>query len=157
VIRPNRRTFAVRSATLTVLKPGGRPGRAARRREDAAMPNSVVHGTDIATGEQHSIVIEGVNRAHAEVLALKRGLRVDSVEPDQLCPGDESRLAAINFVDPTEPLNAPAIDALELDDQPFTLPAWFTVRRCRQARLFGALLLVGGLAAYFAHTPHEGY
>jgi hypothetical protein len=125
------------------------------------MPNWIVVGTDIETGETQSLVIEGMSRAHAEVLALKRGMRVESVEPDQLCPGDDSRLGAINFVDPTEPLEPRQSGALpgdlELDQTPFLLPAWFTWQRCRQAKILGLVMLVMGAAAYFAHRPHELY
>ncbi len=123
------------------------------------MPNWLVHGTDIETGEAQSIVIEGISRAHAEVLALKRGMRVESVEADQLCPGDDARLSAINFVDPTEPLagGASGGDEFELAEPGFTLPAWFTCRRCKQAKVLGGLLLLAGAVAYFAHMPHEGY
>ncbi len=120
------------------------------------MPNWIVVGTDIETGETQSLVIEGISKAHAEVLALKRGMRVENVEPDQLCPGDDSRLNSINFVDPTDPDDAPK-DTLELPDESFTLPAWFTCRRCKQAKTIGLLLIIGGVAAYFAHMPHELY
>jgi len=121
------------------------------------MPNWIVQGTDIESGEAQSIVIEGISKAHAEVLALKRGMRVESVEPDQLCPGDESRLGAINFVDPTEPVAKTGSEELELAAPAFTLPPWFTCRRCKQTKVLGGVLLAGGLIAYFAHMPHEGY
>jgi hypothetical protein len=123
------------------------------------MPNWLVQGTDIETGESQTIVIEGISKAHAEVLALKRGMRVESVEPDQLCPGDESRLSAINFVDPTEPIERGAGGGgeLELAEPGFLLPTWFTCRRCKQAKTLGLLLLIVGVAAYLAHMPHEGY
>lgn len=123
------------------------------------MPNWLVHGTDIETGESQSLVIEGISKAHAEVLALKRGMRVESVEADQLCPGDESRLGAINFVDPTEPIEKGASGggALELAEPGFMLPTWFTCRRCKQAKMLGAFMLLAGAIAYFAHMPHEGY
>ncbi len=120
------------------------------------MPNWIVQGTDIETGESQSLVIEGISKAHAEVLALKRGMRVETVEPDQLCPGDDSRLNSINFVDPTDPDDSPR-ETLELPDESFTLPGWFTCRRCKQAKVLGALLMIGGVAAYFAHMSHELY
>jgi hypothetical protein len=123
------------------------------------MPSWLVQGTDIETGESQAIVIEGISKAHAEVLALKRGMRVESVEPDQLCPGDESRLSAINFVDPTEPIERGAGGGgeLELAEPGFLLPTWFTCRRCKQAKTVGLLLMIAGVAAYLAHMPHEGY
>lgn len=120
------------------------------------MPNWIVQGTDIETGETQSLVIEGISKTHAEVLALKRGMRVESVEPDQLCPGEDCRLNAINFVDPTDPIVS-ADEALELPEDSFTLPGWFTCRRCKQTKTIGLLLMIAGVAAYFAHMPHELY
>jgi hypothetical protein len=114
------------------------------------MPNWLVQGTDIETGESQAIVIEGISKAHAEVLALKRGMRVESVEPDQLCPGDESRLSAIER-------GAGGGGELELAEPGFLLPTWFTCRRCKQAKTVGLLLMIAGVAAYLAHMPHEGY
>jgi hypothetical protein len=120
------------------------------------MPNWIVQGTDIETGETQSLVIEGISKTHAEVLALKRGMRVESVEPDALCPGEECRLNAINFVDPTDPVDN-GVEELELAEDSFTLPRWFTCRRCKQAKTVGLLLMIAGVAAYFAHMPHELY
>ncbi|MGP1309850.1 MAG: hypothetical protein ACTS27_06610 [Phycisphaerales bacterium] len=120
------------------------------------MANWIVQGTDIETGEAQTVVIEGMSKAHAEVLALKRGMRVESVEPDQLCPGDDSRLGAINFVDPTEPIEKSGPE-LEIAEPGFQLPAWFTCRRCKQLKTLGIFLIVAGLIAFFAHNQHEGY
>lgn len=125
------------------------------------MPLWIVEGTSHETGEAHTLTLEATCKAHAEVLALRQGLRVSEVRPEDPVDDDGSVLGPINYTDPTSPLlDARAgdlADALELTEPAFVLPHWITCRRCKQAKLVGGLLLVGGVAAYFAHLPHELY
>lgn len=122
------------------------------------MPYWIVEGTSHETGESETLTLEATCKAHAEVLALKRGLKIDAVRPEDPVEDDGAILGPINFTDPTSPIVATELqEAAELAEPPFILPHWITCRRCKQAKVVGALLLVGGLAAYLAHLPHEFY
>lgn len=126
------------------------------------MPQWIVEGTSHETGESQTLTLEATCKAHAEVLALRQGLKVNEVRPEDPVEDDGSILGPINYTDPTSPVSAIALgsdlaDALELGEPAFQLPHWITCRRCKQAKMVGGVLLLGGTAAYFAHLPHELY
>lgn len=122
------------------------------------MPYWIVEGTSHETGESETLTLEATCKAHAEVLALKRGLKIDAVRPEDPVEDDGSILGPINFTDPTSPVVTSELqEAVELAEPAFVLPHWVTCRRCKQAKVVGGLLLLAGMAAYIAHLPHEIY